>query len=157
MMLSIKWLKGIWNRKCLNMWWILPSPTLKMKMYLSQFLVVIWKRKCLHMWWILPSPTLKIRMYSSQFVICGGDLRKKLAESNTFKSTSIDVHITGPFRNKKTSKSHWVVVYGDSGKSCVLKPWFIWKYLNCLLFVWEKVKKTKVDIDHCSTYYKIGI
>jgi hypothetical protein len=43
--------------------------------------------------------------------ICGGVLRKKLAESNTFKSNSIDIHITGPFHNKKTSKSHWVVVF----------------------------------------------
>jgi hypothetical protein len=47
--------------------------------------------------------------------ICGDDLRKKLAESNTFKSNSIDIHITGPFHNKKTSRSHWVVVHGDSG------------------------------------------
>jgi hypothetical protein len=86
--------------------------------------------------------------------IFGGDLRKKLAESNTFKSNSFDIHITGPFCNKKTGKSHWVVVYGDSGKSCVLK---IWKYLSCLLFDWEKVKKSKVTIDHCSTYYEIGI
>jgi hypothetical protein len=39
----------------------------------------------------------------------------------------------------------------------VLKPQFIWKYLKCLLFDWEKVKKTKINIDHCSTYYKIGI
>jgi hypothetical protein len=75
---------------------------------------------------------------------------KKLAENNTFKSNSIYIHITGPFCNKKTGKSHWVVVYGDSGKAYVLKPRFIWKYLSCLLFDWEKVKKTKVNIDHCS-------
>jgi hypothetical protein len=78
--------------------------------------------------------------------ICGGDLRKKLAESNTFKSNSIDIYITGPFRSKKTGKSHWVVVYGDSGKSYVLKPQFIWKYLSCLLFDWEKFKKTRVTL-----------
>ncbi len=65
--------------------------------------------------------------------ICGGHLRKKLAESNTFKSNLINIHITGPFSNKKTGKSHWVVVYGDSGKSYVLKPCFIKKYLSCLL------------------------
>ncbi len=38
--------------------------------------------------------------------ICCGDLRKKLAESNTFKSNLINTHITGPFCNKKTIKSH---------------------------------------------------
>jgi hypothetical protein len=48
-------------------------------------------------------------------------------------------------------------VYGDSGQSYVLKPWFIWKYLSCLLLDWEKVNKTKVNIDHCYTYYEIGI
>jgi hypothetical protein len=84
-------------------------------------------------------------------------LRKKLAESNTFKSNSIDTHITGPFSNKKTGKSHWVVVYGDSGKSYVLKTCFIGKYLSCLLLDWKKVKKTKVNIDHVFTYYEIGI
>jgi hypothetical protein len=49
--------------------------------------------------------------------ICGGDLRDKIAENNTFKSNLVDIHITGPFRNKKTGRSHWVVVYGDSGKT----------------------------------------
>ncbi len=38
--------------------------------------------------------------------ICGGNLRKKLAESNTFKSNLIDINITEPFSNKKTGKSH---------------------------------------------------
>jgi hypothetical protein len=83
--------------------------------------------------------------------ICSGNLRKKLAESNTFKSNSIDVHITGPFFNKRTGKKHWVIVYGDSGKSYLLKPRFIGKYLSCLLLDWKKVKKTNVNIDHVST------
>ncbi len=64
--------------------------------------------------------------------ICGGDLRKKLAERNTIKLNSFDIYITGPFCNKKTGKSHWVVVNGDRGKSHVLKRRFIWKYLSCL-------------------------
>ncbi len=34
--------------------------------------------------------------------ICGGNLRRKIAENNTFKSNSVDIHITGPFRNKIT-------------------------------------------------------
>ncbi len=90
--------------------------------------------------------------------ICGGNLRKKIAENNTFKSILVDIHITGPFRNKKTGKSHLVIVHGDSGKTNVLKPQFIWKYLSCLLLDWEKIKNTKVNItDHCYTYYEIGI
>ncbi len=92
-------------------------------------------------------------MYSNPFVVA----RKKIAENNTFKSKLVNIHITEPFRNKKTDKNHWVVVYGDSGKSFVLKPRFIWKYLSCLLLDLLKVKKTKINIDHCYTYYEIGI
>jgi hypothetical protein len=57
--------------------------------------------------------------------IFGGNLRKKIAENNTFKSHLVDIHITGPFHNKKTGKSHWAIVYGDSGKTYVLKQRFI--------------------------------
>ncbi len=64
--------------------------------------------------------------------IGGSNLRKKNAGNNTFKSILVDIHITGPFCYKKTGKSHWVVVYGDSGNSYVIKRQFIWKYLNCL-------------------------
>ncbi len=39
----------------------------------------------------------------------------------------------------------------------MLKPRFIGKYLSCLLLDWKKVKKTKVNIDHVSPYYEIGI
>jgi hypothetical protein len=89
--------------------------------------------------------------------ICGGDLKKKFSQiaTNTFKSKSVDVHITGPFH--KSGKSHWVIVYGDCGKAYVLKAQFILVYVSCLLRDWEKVKKTKVNIDHCNTYYETGI
>jgi hypothetical protein len=88
--------------------------------------------------------------------ICCGNLRKKIAENYTIKSNLVNIHITGPFFNKKSGQSHWVVEYGDSGKSYALKPRFIWKYLSCLLLDWEKVKK-KVKIDHCYMHYEIGI
>jgi hypothetical protein len=48
-------------------------------------------------------------------------------------------------------------VWGDSGKAYVLKAQFILVYVSCLLCDWEKVKKTKVNIDHCNTHYEIGI
>ncbi len=52
--------------------------------------------------------------------ICGGNSWKKIAQNNTFKSNPVDIHITGSFRNKKSGKSYWVIVYGDSGKAYVL-------------------------------------
>ncbi len=78
--------------------------------------------------------------------------------AKTFKSKSVHVNNTGPFRYKKSGKSHWVFVYGDSWKAYMLsKAQFISAYVSCLLQECEKVKKSQVNIDHCNTYYKIGI
>jgi hypothetical protein len=40
-------------------------------------------------------------------IFCG-NLRKKMAENHTIKSNLVDLHITGPFYNKKSGQSHWV-------------------------------------------------
>jgi hypothetical protein len=66
--------------------------------------------------------------------ICGGDFKEKKKSqfvANSFKSKSVDVHITGPFH--KTGKSCWVVVCGDSGKAYVLKAQFILVYVSSQL------------------------
>ncbi len=39
----------------------------------------------------------------------------------------------------------------------MLKAQFISAYVSCLLQEWENAKKSQVNIDHCNTYYKIGI
>jgi hypothetical protein len=77
--------------------------------------------------------------------------------AKTLKSNSVHVHITGPFRNMKAGKSHWVIVYGNSGKTYMIKAHFISAYWSCLLQERKKVNKSQVNIDHCNTYYKIGI
>ncbi len=89
--------------------------------------------------------------------ICGGNLKEKLADTavNHFKQNSVDVHITGPFHH--SGKSHWVVVYGENKESFMLKAQFISVYISCLLRDWVKVTKSKTNIDHCKTYYDIGI
>ncbi len=76
---------------------------------------------------------------------------------NTVKLESWDVHITGPFSNKKTGKSHVVVVYGEFGQVYMLKAQFIKIYLDTLLREREKVMMSNVDINHCTIYYEIGI
>jgi hypothetical protein len=77
--------------------------------------------------------------------ICCGDLKKKISDNvaNTFKSNSVHVHITGPFCNKISGKSCWVVVYSDSGKAYMLKAQFISAYVSCLLGERKKVKSHK--------------
>ncbi len=71
-------------------------------------------------------------------------------------SNSMDVHITGPFSNKKTGKSHWVAVFGDFGQAYMLKAQFIGVYLETLFKGRETVMKSNVDINHCESYYEIG-
>jgi hypothetical protein len=89
--------------------------------------------------------------------ICDGDMKKKLSDIEAFvpKTKPIDMHITGPFQN--AGKIHWVIVFGESGKTYLLKPEFISLYLKCLLRDWMRVKKTKINAEHCNTYFEVGI
>jgi hypothetical protein len=91
--------------------------------------------------------------------ILEGNFKKTVSENvaKAVKSNSMDVHITGPFLNKKTGKSHWVVVYGDFGKAYMLKAQFIGVYLETLFKESKKVIKSNVNINHCKSYYEIGI
>jgi hypothetical protein len=50
--------------------------------------------------------------------ICATDLKQKVAQKvNASMKTNVkevEVHVTGPFQNAISSKSHWVVVHGDN-------------------------------------------
>ena len=70
------------------------------------------------------------------------------------KSDSVDIFITGPFRNEKHGKSNWIVVYGDYGSAWMLKSQFIKGYIGTLL---TKVKKSDIDMAHSNSYYNINI
>jgi hypothetical protein len=91
--------------------------------------------------------------------IFAGNLKKTISENvaKAVQSNSMDVHIIGPFSNKKTGKSHWVMVYGDFGQAYMLKAQFIRVYLETLFKEREKVMKSNVDINTCKSYYEIGI
>ncbi len=50
------------------------------------------------------------------------DLKEIIAlniKNSTIPETT-QVYVTGPIRNNKTGKTHWVVVFGDSGQAWVL-------------------------------------
>ncbi len=46
---------------------------------------------------------------------------------------TVDIFITGPFRNAKTGKSYWIIVCSDYGSAWTLKLQFIKGYLETLL------------------------
>ena len=91
--------------------------------------------------------------------INAADLKQKLAQtinkSMTIRNNAnhLEVHVSGPFQNYKSGKSHWIVVLGDNGQTWLIKPEFVTGYLQCLLS--EIV--TNIDIGHCETYCEINI
>jgi hypothetical protein len=48
-------------------------------------------------------------------------------------------------------------VYGDFGQAYMLKAQFIGVYLETLFKEREKVMKSNVNVNHCKSYYEIGI
>jgi hypothetical protein len=73
------------------------------------------------------------------------------------KSNYVDFYITGPFHNKKTGRSIWSIVLGDSGKSWALKDTFVQSYLQTLLLKREKIKPSDISISFCQSFYEINI
>jgi hypothetical protein len=85
-----------------------------------------------------------------------GDLKQEVAE-NVKKMTNLNkvpIYITGPFRNDKTCKSYWVVIYGDCGTAWMVKSLFIRGYLAQLLSCHGS---SNIDSNHCHTYEDINI
>jgi hypothetical protein len=66
----------------------------------------------------------------------------------------LEVHVSGPFQNYKSGKSHWIVVLGNNGQTWLIKPEFVTGYLQCLL---SEIEMTTIDIGHCETYCEINI
>ena len=65
----------------------------------------------------------------------------------------MEVHVSGPFQNYKSGKSHWNVVLGNNGQTWLIKPEFVTGYLQCLL----SDIATNIDIEHFETYCEINI
>jgi hypothetical protein len=73
------------------------------------------------------------------------------------KSNYVDFYITGPFHNKKTGRSIWSIVIGDSKKSWALKDTLIQSYLQTLILNREKIKPSDINISFCQSFYEINI
>ena len=85
-----------------------------------------------------------------------GDLKQEVAE-NVKKMTNLNevpIYIMGPFRNGKTCKSYWVVIYGDCGTAWMVKSVFIRGYLAQLL---SRHRQSNIKSNHCHTYEDINI
>ena len=70
------------------------------------------------------------------------------------KTDTVDIFITGPFRNAKDGKSTWVAVFGDYGLAWTLKAQFLKGYMSTLL---TKVKLSNINVGHAGLYYDINI
>jgi hypothetical protein len=87
------------------------------------------------------------------------NLKQKLARtiktsmSIRNNANQLEVHVSGPFQNSKSGKSHWNVVFGNNGQTWLIKPEFVTGYLQCLL----ADITTNIDILHCETYCEINI
>ncbi len=63
--------------------------------------------------------------------INSADLKQKLARtiktsmSIRNNANQLEVHVSGPFQNSKSGKSHWIVVFGDNGQTWLIKPEFV--------------------------------
>jgi hypothetical protein len=84
------------------------------------------------------------------------DFKMEVAKSvkSTMKNDTVDIFITGPFRNSKTGKSTWVAVFGDNGSAWTLKAQFVKGYISTLL---TKVKASNISNSHADSYYDINI
>jgi hypothetical protein len=60
------------------------------------------------------------------------DLKKEVAKNvkSSMKTDTVDIFITGPFRNAKAGKSTWIAVFGDYGSAWTLKSQFINGYIG---------------------------
>jgi hypothetical protein len=72
------------------------------------------------------------------------------------KSEALDVYVSNPFRNAQTKQTHYVVIYGFFGKAWALKALFLRTYLHLLARKMNSVKGSKVDLNHCHSYYEIN-
>jgi len=88
--------------------------------------------------------------------INGDDLKKEVAKNvkSSMKTNTVDIYITGPFRNAKTGKSIWIAVFGDYGSAWTLKSQFLKGYIGALL---KRIKLPNIDIGHTDSFYDINI
>lgn len=84
------------------------------------------------------------------------DLKTEVAKSvrSSMKTDTVEIFITGPFRNENTGKSCWVAVFGDNGSAWTLKAQFVRGYISTLL---TKIKKSNLDNNYADSYYDINI
>jgi hypothetical protein len=92
------------------------------------------------------------------FDCLGGNFKDELATScnKAMKSEALDVYVSNPFRNAQTKRTHYVVVYGFFGKAWALKASFLRTYLHIIAGKMNSMKGSKVDLNHCHSYYEIN-
>ncbi len=92
------------------------------------------------------------------FDIFGGNFKAELATNTglAMKLDAMDVYVSGPFRNAKTKKSHYVVMYGNFGKAWPLKASFLCTHLHTLAGKMNSMMGAKIDVNHCHSFHDIN-
>ena len=88
--------------------------------------------------------------------INGDDLKKEVSKNvkSSMKTNTVDIYITGPFRNATTGKSIWIAVFGDYGSAWTLKSQFLKGYIGTLL---KRIKMPNINISHTDSFHDINI
>ncbi len=58
---------------------------------------------------------------------------------SSMKTDTVDIFITGPFRNAKVGKSTWIAVFGDYGSAWTLTSQFIKGYIGLCYKNYKKI------------------
>ena len=84
------------------------------------------------------------------------DLKKEVAKNvkSSIKTNTVDIYITGPFRNATTGKSIWIAVFGDYGSAWTLKSQFLQGYISTLL---KRINMPNINISHTDSFHDINI
>ncbi len=79
-------------------------------------------------------------------------ISKEVAKNVKFsmKMDTVDIFITGPFRNAKTGKSYWIIVCRDYGSAWTLQSQFIKGYIGTVL-----TKNQKPNYQHWSFQFSL--
>ena len=67
---------------------------------------------------------------------------------------TLDIYLSGPFRNEKSGIMHWSVVYGNLSDAWMLKASFMSAYIRTIL---TSLQFKSEDICHTESYYDINI
>jgi len=93
------------------------------------------------------------------FDVCADELKNEISSSiiKSFFSEPVDVDVCRPFKSFKTGQGSYIVIFGALKKGWTLKASFLCGYLGTLVERMNSRKNTRINVEHCETYYEFNI